>query len=210
MEHIYLTNPPLSSVIRKDNKGGPLLFITFSKPIESFSDSAFQMVSDSKNVLVKMKWVNPLEFTFLPEGGWEEKTNYKLMLISKHLQPIEGKSFPDSIKYIDVISKKKIGYGTLTGSIEGKASPTMIQLKLINDNPEFFISDVNSNIEFYLNELPEGKYELMVVEDLNRDKSFNYGSVDPLKKSEWFFISSDTFNVRANWEIDIGKIEIEK
>ena len=208
--HIYLTNPPLSSVVRKDNKGGPLLFITFSKPIESFSDSAFQMVSDSENVLVKMKWVNPLEFTFLPEGGWEEKTNYKLMLISKHLQPIEGKSFPDSIKYIDVISKKKIGYGTLTGSIEGKASPTMIQLKLINDNPEFFISDVNSNNEFYLNELPEGKYELMVVEDLNRDKSFNYGSVDPLEKSEWFFISSDTFNVRANWEIDIGKIEIEK
>ena len=86
----------------------------------------------------------------------------------------------------------------------------MIQLKLINDNPEFFISDVNSNNEFYLNELPEGKYELMVVEDLNRDKSFNYGSVDPLEKSEWFFISSDTFNVRANWEIDIGKIEIEK
>ena len=50
----------------------------------------------------------------------------------------------------------------------------------------------------------------MVVEDLNRDNSFNYGSVDPLEKSEWFFISSDTFNVRANWEIDIGKIEIEK
>jgi len=29
----------------------------------------------------------------------------------------------------------------------------------------------------------------------------------PLKKSEWFYISPDTFEVRANWEIDIGKIK---
>ena len=208
--HLYLLNPPLTSIINKDNKGGPLLSVVFSKPIESFSDSAFQMITDSDTVLASMTKVNPLEFTFLPINGWKEKETYRLLLFSKYLFPIEGKSFPDPIKGIDVISKKKIGYGTLLGSLVGAQKPSIIRLKLISKTPEFFVSDVDSNNEFYANELPEGKYELMVINDSNKDKSFNYGTIMPLKKSEWFYISPDTFEVRANWEIDIGKIEIEK
>ena len=111
---------------------------------------------------------------------------------------------------IAIISKKKIGYGVLLGSLDGSVKSPLVQLKLITKDPKFFISDVNSNEEFYVNELPEGKYELMVISDLNKDRSFNYGSVDPIERSEWFFISADTFDVRANWEIDIGKIKIEK
>ena len=208
--HLYLLKPPLTSIINKDNKGGPLLSVVFSKPIESFSDSAFQMISDSDTILASMTKVNPMEFTFLPKKGWTEKETYRLLLFSKYLLPIEGKSFPDPIKSIDVISKKKIGYGTLLGSLVGAQKLSIIRLKLISKVPEFFVSDVDSNDEFYVNELPEGKYELMVINDSNKDKSFNYGTIMPLKKSEWFYISPDTFEVRANWEIDIGKIEIEK
>ena len=208
--HLYLLKPPLTSIINKDNKGGPLMSVVFSKPIESFSDSAFQMISDSDTILASMTKVNPMEFTFLPKKGWKEKETYRLLLFSKYLLPIEGKSFPDPIKSIDVISKKKIGYGTLLGSLVGAQKLSIIRLKLISKVPEFFVSDVDSNDEFYVNELPEGKYELMVINDSNKDKSFNYGTIMPLKKSEWFYISPDTFEVRANWEIDIGKIEIEK
>ena len=208
--HLYLLKPALTSIIKKDNKGGPLLSVVFSKPIESFSDSAFQMISDSDTLLASMTKVNPIEFTFLPKKGWKEKETYRLLLSSKYLLPIEGKSFPDPIKSIDVISKKKIGYGTLLGSLVGAQKPSIIRLKLISKVPEFFVSDVDSNDEFYVNELPEGKYELMVINDSNKDKIFNYGTIMPLKKSEWFYISPDTFEVRANWEIDIGKIEIEK
>tara|TARA_B100001540_G_scaffold304931_1_gene315228 strand:+ start:1031 stop:2692 length:1662 start_codon:yes stop_codon:yes gene_type:complete len=208
--HLYLLEPPLTSIINKDNKGGPLLSVVFSKPIESFSDSAFQIISDSDTILASMIEVNPLEFTFLPIKGWKEKETYRLLLFSKYLLPIEGKSFPDPIKSIDVISKKKIGYGTIIGSLVGAQKPSIVRLKLISKVPEFFVSDVDSNDEFYANELPEGKYELMVINDSNKDKSFNYGTVMPLKKSEWFYVSPDTFEVRANWEIDIGKIDIEK
>ena len=168
------------------------------------------MISDSDTILASMTKVNPMEFTFLPKKGWKEKETYRLLLFSKYLLPIEGKSFPDPIKSIDVISKKKIGYGTLLGSLVGAQKLSIIRLKLISKVPEFFVSDVDSNDEFYVNELPEGKYELMVINDSNKDKSFNYGTIMPLKKSEWFYISHDTFEVRANWELDIGKIEIEK
>ena len=208
--YLYLEGPPLSTTVNKDNMGGPLVSLVFSKPIESFSDSAFQLVFDSDTMLAEMNQVNPLEFTFIPQKGWKEKTSYRLLLVSKHLLPIEGKSFPEAVKAIDIISKKKIGYGVLTGSFESTVKPLIAQLKLISKEPKFFISDVNSNNEFYMNELPEGRYELMVVNDSNGDKVFNYGSFNPTERSEWFFVSPDTFDVRANWEIDIGKIKIEK
>ena len=208
--YLYLEEPPLSTIINKDNKGGPLLSVMFSKPIESFIDSAFQLVFDSDTTLAEMSQINPLEFTFIPKKGWNEKTSYHLLLSSKYLMPIEGRSFPEASKTIDIISKKKIGYGVLFGSLDGSVESPLVQLKLITKEPKFFISDVNSNEEFYVDELPEGRYELMVISDLNKDKIFNYGSVDPIDRSEWFFISTDTFDVRANWEIDIGKIVIEK
>jgi hypothetical protein len=94
--------------------------------------------------------------------------------------------------------------------LDGTISPIIIQLKLISNDPEFFISSVNSNYEFQVDRLPEGRYELMAFNDSNKDKTFNYGSINPLQKSEWFFISPDTFDVRANWEIDVGKIKIDK
>ena len=31
----------------------------------------------------------------------------------------------------------------------------------------------------------------------------------PLKASEWFYEYPDTFQIRANWEIDVGQIEKE-
>ena len=80
--HLYLLKPPLTSIINKDNKGGPLLSVVFSKPIESFSDSAFQMISDSDTILASMTKVNPMEFTFLPKKGWKEKETYRLLLFS--------------------------------------------------------------------------------------------------------------------------------
>ena len=56
-------------------------------------------------MLAGMSQVNPLEFTFIPKKGWKEKTSYRLLISSKHLVPIEGRSFPEPSKTIDIISK---------------------------------------------------------------------------------------------------------
>ncbi|MEE3302188.1 MAG: hypothetical protein VX177_00350, partial [Candidatus Neomarinimicrobiota bacterium] len=207
--NITLLNPPSSSIINKDNNNGPIIPIIFSKPITSFSDSAFRMIADTDTVAINIDWNNPTEFSFVPPDGWKEKTDYRLMLFSSELTPIEGKSFIDSIKFFDIISKKKVGYGGLMGSVEPRNKSFLLQLESITDDPEYFFSNVNSNNEFYLKNIPEGQYKLMMINDKDNNKAFTPGSVSPYKNSEWFYIFPDTFEVRANWDIDIGTMKIE-
>ena len=49
----------------------------------------------------------------------------------------------------------------------------------------------------------------MMINDKDNNKAFTPGSVSPYKNSEWFYIFPDTFEVRANWDIDIGTMKIE-
>ena len=208
--NIGILKPPPSSIINKDNKNGPQVPIIFSKPITSYTDSAFYMVADTDTVIVKMQWNNPTDFSFLPPNGWKEKTDYRLMFFSSELTPIEGKTFVDSITFIDIFSKKKIGYGGLMGSLDASNASFLVQIKSITNDPEIFFSNVDSNNEFQLKNIPEGLYKLMMINDKDNNQAFTPGSVSPHKNSEWFYIFPDTFEVRANWDIDIGKMTIEE
>ena len=69
---------------------------------------------------------------------------------------------------------------------------------------------VNSKGEFYINNVPEGKYQLIMIDDLDKNNAFSYGTVSPYKNSEWFYAHPDTFEVRANWDIDVGQISMEE
>ena len=146
---------------------------------------------------------------FRPSNGWVEKKDYKLLIFSSELTPIEGKTFKDSIVYIDIKSGKKMGYGGLKGIINFDSKSALIELKSLENKEDVFHSIVNSNYQFEFNKIPEGSYTLMIINDINNDGMYNFGSVFPFKASEWFYSYTDTFKVRANWDIDIGVIDIE-
>ncbi|GIS36148.1 MAG: hypothetical protein Ct9H90mP7_1560 [Candidatus Neomarinimicrobiota bacterium] len=52
------------------------------------------------------------------------------------------------------------------------------------------ILGVNSKGEFYINNVPEGKYQLIMIDDLDKNNAFSYGTVSPYKNSEWFYALS--------------------
>ena len=89
-----------------DNNFGPRVPFIFSRPITSTDDYAFQLIADSDTVDLNVDWINPISFSFIPNNGWQEKTNYRINIFGKKLTPIEGKSFKDSITYVDVSSQK--------------------------------------------------------------------------------------------------------
>ena len=197
-----------STSIRLDKSGGPDFPIIFSKPIMEFSDSSFMVVADSDTTIAKVEWINPTNVLFKPSDGWVEKKDYELIIVSSELIPIEGRSFKDSLIYLNIKSGKKIGYGGLKGSIELDLKSGLIELQSLKNKKEIFRSSVNSNNHFEFKKIPEGSYSLMVIHDINKDGIYNYGSVFPFNASEWFYSHSDTFKVRANWDIDLGNIDL--
>ena len=96
------------------------------------------------------------------------------------------------------------------GSLDASNASFLVQIKSITNDPEIFFSNVDSNNEFQLKNIPEGLYKLMMINDKDNNQAFTPGSVSPHKNSEWFYIFPDTFEVRANWDIDIGKMTIEE
>ena len=194
--------------IRHEKEGGPLVAIVFSKPILQILDSAMIMITDQDTLIENINMVNPIEVNFIPSIGWVEKTNYNISIISEKLKPIEGKSFLDSIINISIKSEKALGYGGVTGVIEENYNNALIKLTSISDESKFFYSTIDSNLKFIFKSIPEGAYTLTLIKDEDQSGSFTYGKAIPFKPSEWFYIHPDTFNIRSNWDIDVGSVII--
>ena len=79
---------------------------------------------------------------------------------------------------------------------------------LPNDSIMYF-EKLKSNSRFEIENILEGKYKILVISDTDNNNDFTGGSFFPLKASEWFYEYPDTFQIRANWEIDVGQIEKE-
>ena len=208
--HVKKVIPEGSESIRLTSDGGPKVSIVFSKPITEVKDSTFMMMVDSDTVITVVEWVNPTEIEFIPTKGWEEKTKYKLMIFSKGLIPIEGRSLKDSITFVTINSEKKMGYGGLTGFVKQNNIVPLVKLESMEKEPKFFHSAVNFDYQFQFNNIPEGSYRLIIIDDADKSNSFTYGYANPFQPSEWFYVHPDTFQVRANWDIDIGLIRIEE
>lgn len=206
--HTKKVSPDGSASIRLQSDGGPIIPIRFSKPIISVSDSAFIMVADTDTVVVNLDWANPVTALFIPPNGWAEKMKYKLKISSEKLIPIEGKSLKDSITWVTINSEKKMGYGGLNGQFERPGMITVIQLTSMEKEPEIFHSGVNSKYQFQFQNIPEGPYRLMIIDDVDQSGAYTFGKASPFLPSEWFYVHPDTFEVRANWDIDVGSIRV--
>ena len=71
-------------------------------------------------------------------------------------------------------------------------------------------NNLNSNHQFILNHMPEGRYLLMFFQDINNDNRISSGNLNPYQPSEWFHYYPDTINIRANWDIELNDIKLEK
>jgi hypothetical protein len=101
-----------------------------------------------------------------------------------------------------------MGYGGLNGQFERPGMITVIQLTSMEKEPEIFHSGVNSNYQFQFQNIPEGPYRLMIIDDVDQSGAYTFGKASPFLPSEWFYVHPDTFEVRANWDIDVGSIRV--
>ena len=206
--NIKKLKPEKLTKIRLEREGGPSVAIVFSKPILQIVDSAMILIAGQDTLIERVNMVNPIELNFTPSIGWVEKTNYNISIISDKLEPIEGKSFLDSTLNIPIKSEKALGYGGVIGYIKKSYRNALIKLTSINDESKFFYSTIDTDLKFVFKSIPEGDYSLTLIKDEDENGSFTYGNVIPFKPSEWFYIHPDTFNIRSNWDIDVGTVII--
>jgi len=76
--------------------------------------------------------------------------------------------------------------------------------------PQIFRTIVNSEGTFDMNRLPEGNYFLSFFKDSDGDNRYSFGNLSPYRPSEWFYLYPDTVKIRANWDLELNQINMEK
>ena len=101
---------------------------------------------------------------------------------------------------------------TVSGRVSGKFLHP-IKMLLQNDS-HTYITPVNLDGSYVINNIVGGKYQLLIYEDRNNDNQFNTGSFPNKTYSEEFYIYPDSLSCRANWELELApwsyQQEIEK
>ncbi len=90
---------------------------------------------------------------------------------------------------------------TVSGKVSGKF---LYPIKMLLENDSHtYITPVNLDGSYVINDIVGGKYQLLIYEDRNNDDEFNTGSFANKIYSEEFYVYPDSLSCRANWELEL-------
>ena len=189
------------------------LDIYFSKIMDKSSvlDSSITLTFDSTLLDININMISPIHFQVTPINNWEPLSNYSLNIIRDKIILENVRSIKDSIQTIIISTTNFKKFGSLTGNIV-KSDFNPIIARLISCENENLFYDVLVNLEssFKINNLPEGKYNLLFFYDKDADAKYSLGHLTPYSASEWFEVFADTISIRNNWEVEVANIEFKQ
>jgi hypothetical protein len=107
----------------------------------------------------------------------------------------------DSLTVDDTDKKALVKTATILGSVKGNfLHPINVFLKNTKDN---YTNAVELGGNYTIDEVLEGKYQLLIYEDRNNDLILNMGSFTDEQFAERFYVYPDSLILRANWELEI-------
>tara|TARA_Y100000590_G_scaffold128088_1_gene146450 strand:- start:746 stop:2428 length:1683 start_codon:yes stop_codon:yes gene_type:complete len=184
-------------------------FSTFMK--KYIVENSVLLMQDSILIPFKYDWISPLTLMITPFRNWISKTNYQLEIHADKLYPIYGESLVDSVTTISFQTSSYIKFGRLLGELESSIPRKIIaQVKDFEKGINNSHAIVNFDGTFLMNRLREGNYSLLFFEDSDGNNHYSYGTINPYKPAEWFFIFPDTVKIRGNWDMELNNIQIKK
>jgi hypothetical protein len=184
--------------------------ISFNQPpVPRTVESNFSLVDSSRNrVSGKIDWIAPNTFVFSPDSLLSGKMTYTIDLSGKGIRDLLGTaSLPDSIVRSSFITLNPDTLGTVSGKVViTQPSDTSGNLVLLLWQPEGNGSSYQINPStpdhFLFERILPGKYFLSGYLDLNHNRTFDLGRIDPYAPMEPFAVYPDTVYVRSRWETE--------
>ena len=202
---IKLTSPESNTKVAPNNSNEmSFIELKYSKPIPISKQFEYLLFkNDSVQVKEKTVIVNPMQVNISPEENWDPRSNYLLIINDASLQ--------DSTIRINISTLNYTRYGGLQIPITGlEISSFGAELQNIENRELKMLSFVNSEKKIVFEEIPEGEYLITIFNDINNDEQYNFGKVKPFETAEWFYVLSDTIEIRGNWDIELPIINIEE
>ena len=210
--YLDIINPKNGFEIKPEEDRIVPLDIFFSRIMkDSINEDAIHLLSDTIAISFSSQWLSPLHLQIVPKENWIPRSKFSLVIMRDRISPFFGRSLQDSIKTIQISTTNFIGFGNLIGRIEKPyPQPLVAELVPFENEQSKQWTVVNSNSEFEISHVSEGKYSLLIFNDLDGIRNYSYGQVDPFRPAEWFQFLPDTITIRNNWDMEITDIRLEQ
>ena len=210
--YLDIINPKNGFEIKPEEDRVVPLDIFFSRIMkDSVNEDTIHLLSDTIAIPFSSQWLSPLHLQIVPKENWIPRSKFSLVIVRDRIFPFFGRSLQDSIKTIQISTTNFIGFGNLVGRIEKPyPQPLVAELVPFENEQSKQWTVVNSNSEFEISHVSEGKYSLLIFNDLDGTRNYSYGQVDPFQPAEWFRFLPDTITIRNNWDMEITDIRLEQ
>ena len=210
--YLDIINPKNGFEIKPEEDRVVPLDIFFSRIMkDSVNEDTIHLLSDTIAIPFSSQWLSPLHLQIVPKENWIPRSKFSLVIVRDRIFPFFGRSLQDSIKTIQISTTNFIGFGNLVGRIEKPyPQPLVAELVPFENEQSKQWTVVNSNSEFEISHVSEGKYLLLIFNDLDGTRNYSYGQVDPFQPAEWFRFLPDTITIRNNWDMEITGIRLEQ
>ncbi|MFQ6614222.1 MAG: Ig-like domain-containing protein [Fidelibacterota bacterium] len=214
-EKVTLLDPDQPVTIRPELHAQPGLKLVFSKPLFPVPTPAELplLYSRKDSTLFESRVIqeSPFTITVQPFRDWEPNSAYFLTAPGSGLVALDSTTFQDSVLMISVTTEKAVGYGSLSGSVEGSfEGPVGITLRSVENSGKSFQKVVNLPSSFDMTDLPEGAYLLSIFIDRDSSGTYTYGRAFPPEAGEYFRDQPDTVTIRARWETALPPIRLKE
>ena len=169
---------------------------------------------DNFSILAIEQYGSNIDYTKSPYALYHQKSistkNVSLNNINFLMDKISNteESGTDTLDVIVENSDEVIKTADLSGTVLGKFLYP-IKMLLQNDS-HTYITAVNLDGSYVINNIIGGKYQLLIYEDRNNDNQLNTGSFIDKTYSEQFYVYPDSLSFRANWELELPSWNYQK
>ena len=169
---------------------------------------------DDFSILAIEQYGSNIDYTKGPYALYHQKSistkNASLNNVNFLMNKVSNTEEPetDSLDVIVESDDEVIKTADLSGIVLGKFLHP-IKMLLQNDS-HTYITPVNLDGSYVVNDIIGGKYQLLIYEDRNNDNQLNTGSFTDKTYSEEFYVYPDSLSCRANWELELPSWNYQK
>jgi hypothetical protein len=182
--------------------------LLFNKPVQSVDDSRISVVSDSltHEVIKNMKWTwNDTHNEMTINGKSFAKDSIKFDLPKGSIISVEGDTLSRLLIKHPVLNEED--YGILKGQVIGADSLDFI-VELVDEQFNVFQSLYSSPYSFI--HIPQGKYFLRLILDVNKNKKWDTGQIELKIQPEPIIYLPEKILIKSNFELNDVNISVPK
>lgn len=181
--------------------------LTFNKPIQTLNDKNIQLITDSLTHetldAIKYKWNNfHTELTI--NGRSFAKDSIKWEIPKGSIISVEGDTLSRILLKHPVLNEED--YGVLTGNVINADTSTHFIVELVNEQYKVLESLYTSPYAF--RRIPQGKYFLRLIVDMNNNKRWDTGQIDKKKQPEPIIYLPEKIFIKSFFELNNINITI--